>query len=158
ATTIAAHRVAPNIPIVFAVASDPVATGLAASLAHPGGMVTGLSVQANELAGKRLELLREIAPGVRRVAVLTNVDNPASALEAHEIQSAAPLLGLDTTSLEIRRADDISLAFEKINTRADAIYVTADAMLGNSRARIHTLALAARLPTMCTFREFAEVG
>src|SRR5262249_9161107 len=82
ATTIAAHRVAPNIPIVFAVASDPVATGLAASLAHPGGMVTGLSVQANELAGKRLELLREIAPGVRRVAVLTNVDNPASALEA----------------------------------------------------------------------------
>jgi putative ABC transport system substrate-binding protein len=100
---IAAKQVTSVIPIVSAVMGDPVGTGLVASLARPGGNVTGLSVLAPDLAGKRLELLREVVPGLRRLAVLANVSNPMSVLEMGEVQAAARALGLDVVTLEIRR-------------------------------------------------------
>ena len=100
---LAAKQATAVIPIVFAASGDPVGTGLVASLARPGGNVTGLSVLAPDLAGKRLELLREVVPGLRRLAVLANVSNPMSVLEMGEVQAAARALGLDVVTLEIRR-------------------------------------------------------
>ncbi len=109
---LAAKQATSVIPIVFALAGDPVGSGLVASLARPGGNVTGLSVQATDLAGKRLELLREVVPGLRRLAIMANVGYPAAVLEMEEVQAVARTLGLEVATLEIRRADDIASAFE----------------------------------------------
>ena len=111
---------------MFGVANDPLGTGLVATLARPGGNVTGLSVQAPDLAGKRLELLREIVHGLHRLAILTNVDYAAAVLEMYEVQTAARTLGLEVTKLEIRRGKDIVPAFEALNGRAEALYVCVD--------------------------------
>jgi putative ABC transport system substrate-binding protein len=146
------------IPIVFAVAADPLGTRLVGSLAHAGGNVTGLSVQATDLAGKRLELLRELAPGFHRLAIIANVSNPASELELGEVQAAAHTLGLDVGTLEIRREEDIAPAFEEIKGRAEALYVCIDTLLFSHRIRINALALAARLPTMHSNREYVAAG
>ena len=146
------------IPIVFAVANDPVGTGLVASLSRPGGNVTGLSLLAPDLAGKRLELLREIVPSLRRLAILANVGYPAAVLEMGEAQATARALGFETTALEIRRAEDIAFSFGKVKDHAEAIYVCADPLVNTNRSRINTLALAARLPTTLPFREFVEAG
>jgi ABC-type uncharacterized transport system substrate-binding protein len=154
----AAKQATSVIPIVFAAAGDPVGTGLVASLARPGGNVTGLSVQTPDLAGKRLELLREVIPGLRRVAMLINVGNAASVLELGEVQSTAHTLGFELIALEIRRGEDIVPAFEALNGSAEALYVVIDPLVGTHRIRINTLALAARLPTMHTFREGVEAG
>ena len=142
---LAAKQATAVIPIVFAVANDPVGTGVVASLAHPGGNVTGLSIQAPDLAGKRLELLREIVPGLRRVAIMFNVGYPAAVLEMGEIQPTARALGLEATRIEIQRAEDIPPAFDSLKGRADALYVIGDALVNTNRIRILTLALAARL-------------
>jgi putative tryptophan/tyrosine transport system substrate-binding protein len=155
---LAAKQATSVIPIVFAVAGDPVSTGLVASLARPGGNVTGLSVQQTDLAGKRLELLREVLPGLRRLAIMANVDAPAAVQEMGEVQTAARTLGLNVATFEIRRAEDIAPAFEALNGRADALYVCIDPLVGTHRVRINTLALAARLPTMHTVREAVEAG
>jgi putative tryptophan/tyrosine transport system substrate-binding protein len=155
---VAAKRATSVIPIVFAAANDPVGAGLVASLARPGGNVTGLSLQASDLAGKRLGLLREFVPGFRRLAILANISNPSNVLEMGEIQAAARTLGLEVVTLEIRRAEDIAPAFEAIKDRADALYVCADPLLLSNGNRIKTLALAARLPTMHGVRESAEAG
>jgi hypothetical protein len=117
---IAAKEVTAVIPIVSAVMGDPVGTGLAASLARPGGNVTGLSNQSRDVAGKQVELLREVIPGLRRLAVLANLSNAVSALEMGEVQAAAKALGLDVVTLEIRRAEDIVPAFETLNRRVAA--------------------------------------
>src|SRR5262249_50162400 len=101
---LAAKRATSIIPIVFAATADPLGTGLGASLAHPGGNVTGLSVQHTDLAGKRLELLREIVPNLRRLAIMANVGNTAAMLELSEVQAAARMLGLEVATLEIQRA------------------------------------------------------
>jgi putative ABC transport system substrate-binding protein len=146
------------IPIVFAAAGDPVGTGLVASLARPGGNVTGLSNQVPDLAGKRLELLREIVPGLGRLAILGNVGNPVVVLEMREVQATARTLGLEVVTLEIRRGEDIVPAFEALNGRTEALYVVIDPLVNAHRARINTLALAARLPTMHAIREGVEVG
>ena len=111
---IAAKQATSVIPIVFATAGDPVGAGLVASLARPGGNVTGLSIQATDLAGKRLELLREVVPGLRRLAIMLNVGNPVTVLELGEVQAAARTLGLEVATLEIRRAEDIAPAFEAL--------------------------------------------
>ena len=111
------------IPIVFAAAADPVGTGLVASLARPGGNVTGLSLQATDLAGKKLELLREVVPGLRRLAIMVNVGSPIGVLEMGEVQAAARTLGLEVVTSEIRRAEDIAPAFEALKGRAEALYV-----------------------------------
>jgi putative tryptophan/tyrosine transport system substrate-binding protein len=155
---IAAKQVTSVIPIVSAVMGDPVGTGLVASLARPGGNVTGLSVLAPDLAGKRLELLREVVPGLRRLAALANVSNPMSVLEMGEVQAAARALGLDVVTLEIRRPEDIVLAFETLKGRAQALYVAGDPLVVANRIRINTSALGARLPTMYSYREYVEAG
>ena len=154
----AASQATSVIPIVFAIAIDPLGTGLVASLARPGGNVTGLSMQATELAAKRLELLREVLPGLRQLAILGNVDYPASVVEMGEILSAARMLGLDLDRLEIRRAEDIAPAIARIQVGTQALYVCGDALLNAHHARINTLALGARLPTVYPDRTFLRAG
>src|SRR5215813_3986643 len=158
APVVAAKRATAVIPIVFTTAGDPVATGLVASLARPGGNVTGLSNQIPDLAGKRLELLREIIPDLRRLAILSNIGSPIGMLETGEVQAAARTLGLEVLPLEIRRAEDIAPAFESLKGRAQALYVVAEPLIGSSRVRINTLALGARLPTLHGLREYVEAG
>jgi ABC-type uncharacterized transport system substrate-binding protein len=154
----AAMRATAKTPIVFAVAGDPVGAGMVASLARPSGNVTGLSIQQPELAGKRLELIREIIPGLRRVAVLANVGSNNVALEMVEVQTAARTLGLEIALMEIRQSSDIAPAFDAISGRAEALYVCGDPLVNANRVQINTLALSARLPTIHGFREFAEAG
>ena len=146
------------IPIVFAVAIDPVGSGLVASLAKPGGNATGLSIQANELAGKRLELLREAIPQLRRLGILFNADNTQPVLEMGETQAEARRLGLEIAPLAIRRADDIEPTFQNLKVRADALYVAVDQLMVANRTRILTLALAERLPTIFSERDFVKAG
>jgi putative ABC transport system substrate-binding protein len=155
---VAAKQASSAVPIVFALVDDPIGMGLIASLSRPGGNVTGLAVQATDLAGKRLALLREIVPGLRRLAIMANVDYPSAALEMGEIQTAAGILGLEVAPLEIRRAEDIAPAFEALKGRAEALYVVGDALVFTHRVRINTLALAARLPTSFNYREYVEAG
>jgi putative ABC transport system substrate-binding protein len=158
ANVIAAKRATSTIPIVFAVAGDPIANKLVASLARPGSNVTGLSTVATDLAGKRAELLREAVPGLRRLAIIGNVGNPLSVLEMNEAQAAAGRFGLDAAVLAIRRTADILSAFEGLKGSADGLYVVADPLVNTSRARIHTLAMAARLPAVYNAREHIEAG
>ena len=146
------------IPIVFATAADPVATGLVASLARPGGNVTGLSVQHSDLAGKRLELLREVVPGLRRVAIIGNFGNPAIMLDLSEVQAAARTLGLEVATLDIRHAQDIVPAFEALKGRSEALYVCTDGLINTNRIRINILAVGARLPTMHGSRDLCGGG
>jgi putative ABC transport system substrate-binding protein len=156
--TVAAKQATAVIPIVFAAASDPVGTGLVASLARPGGNVTGLSNQISDAGGKKIELLREVVPGLRRLAILANVGNPASVLDLGEAEATARALGLDVTTSKLRRAEDISPAFDALRGRADALYVCVDPLVNTHRIRINTLALAALLPTMHGLREYVEAG
>jgi putative tryptophan/tyrosine transport system substrate-binding protein len=158
APALAAKQATSFIPIVFAAMADPIGNGLVASLARPGGNLTGLSNQATDLTSKRVELLREVVPGLRRLAILANVDNPGSVLEMGEVQAAARTLGLEVDTFEIRRAEDITPAFEALRRRADALYFPSDPLLNNNRIRINTLALGAGLPTMYGFRDGAEAG
>jgi putative tryptophan/tyrosine transport system substrate-binding protein len=153
-----AKQVTSVIPIVFATAADPVGTGVVASLARPGSNVTGLSSQTNDTAGKRIELLREVVPGLRRLAILANVDNSYVALEMGEVQTATRTLGLEAALFEIRRAEDIATAFDGLKGRAEALYVLPDPVLFTHRLRINTLALGARLPTMHSVREYVEAS
>jgi putative ABC transport system substrate-binding protein len=154
----AAKRATSVIPIVFWSAGDPVGTGLVTSLARPGGNVTGLSMQGRETAGKRLELFRQIVPGLRRLAILTNVGNAGSVLDMQEVETNARSLGIDPIRLQIRRAEDIAPAFDGIKGRADALYVVDDGLTMTQYVRIHTLALSARLPTCHQTREMVETG
>jgi putative ABC transport system substrate-binding protein len=154
----AAKRETSVIPIVFAAAGDPVASGFVASLARPGGNVTGLSNQQTDTAGKRLELLREVVPGLRRLAILGLVGSTAIVQEIGEVQAAARTLGLEVVTSEIQRAEDIAPAFEALKGRAEALYVCSDPLVSTNRIRINTLARAARLPTMYGFRHYVEAG
>jgi putative tryptophan/tyrosine transport system substrate-binding protein len=120
---LAAKQATSVIPIVFAVANDPVGSGFVASLSRPGGNITGLSLQSTDLAGKRLELLREVVPDLRRLAIMAHVGNPGAVLEMAEVQAAARALGLEVATLEIRRAEDIAPAFEALNGRVNALYI-----------------------------------
>jgi len=157
-TVLAAKQATSAIPIVFATAGDPIGSGLVATLARPGGNVTGISSQGSDAAGKRLELLREVAPGLRRFAVLANLASSFPALELGEIQEASRTLGLEVSPFDIRRSQDIALAFEALKGHAEALYVVADPLVSTNRIRINTLALGLRLPTMHTVREFVEAG
>jgi putative ABC transport system substrate-binding protein len=157
-SAIAAKKATAVIPIVIAGAGDLVGTGLVTSLARPGGNVTGLSTQQPDLAGKRIEMLREVLPGLRTVAILANVGNPNSMLEMGEAHAAVRTLGLDVVTSEIRRAEDIAPVFEALKGHADALYVCPDPLVNTNRIRINTLALSVRLPTMHGFREYVEAG
>jgi putative tryptophan/tyrosine transport system substrate-binding protein len=155
---IALKKATSVIPIVFAMASDPVGGGLVASLARPGGNVTGLSLEETDLAGKRLGLLHEVLPEFHRLAILVDVGNPGTVLEIGEIETTARTLGIISARLEIRRTDDIAPALESLKSGADALYVIADPLTDGNRIQIEALALAARLPTMHDSREFIEAG
>ena len=146
------------IPIVFATAGDPVANNLVASLARPGGNVTGLATLGADLAGKRIELLREVVPGLGRLAIMANVGNPATVLDMREAQIAAGTLGLEVTKLEIRRAEDIAPAFQALKGRSEALYVCIDALANTNRIPINILAAGAHLPTMHGSRDYVEGG
>ena len=154
---LAAKHATSVIPIVFATAGDPVGTGVVASLARPGGNVTGLSAGSTDVVGKRLELLREVMPGLRRLAILAS-DSPHLVQEIGEVQRAARTLALEVATFEIRRIEDIEPAFETLKGGADALYVISDPVTGSNRVRINTLALGARLPTMHSVREPVEAG
>jgi putative ABC transport system substrate-binding protein len=146
------------IPIVFAISDDPVGGGLVASLARPGGNVTGLSVQSTDLAGKRLELLREIVPRIHRLALIGNAGYLQAVLEIGEVQAKARALGLEVAPLEIRRAEDIAPAFDALKSQADALYVVGDALINANYTRIITFAHTARLPTIFNSRDYVQAG
>jgi putative tryptophan/tyrosine transport system substrate-binding protein len=154
----AARQATATIPIVFAAAGDPIGAGLVASLARPGGNATGLSVQQPDLASKRLELLREMVPGFRRLAILLNVDNPATALDTRAVEATARTIGLAVEIAQVRHSEDIAPAVEALKGRADALYIATDPLVNTSRSQIAALAIAARLPTMGGIRECVEAG
>jgi putative ABC transport system substrate-binding protein len=156
--TLAAKRVTSAIPIVFAVAADPLGGGYVASLARPGGNVTGSSVQASDTAGKRLGLLREALPDLTRVAVLVNPSYPATLLETRELEAAADKLGIEVVRAEIRKPGEIAPAINAVKDRAEALYVCTDSFANSNRAAINAAALAAGLPTMQGFRDATRAG
>jgi putative ABC transport system substrate-binding protein len=155
---IAAKQATAVIPIVFALQTDPVGTGLVGSLSHPGGNVTGLSVEQTDTVGKRLELFREIVPGLNRLAIMANVAGPGAVLEMAEVVAAARMLGIETIPFEIRKAEDIALAFDSFKDRTEALYISTDPLVFTNRTRINTLAQGMRLPTMYGQREYVEAG
>jgi putative ABC transport system substrate-binding protein len=146
------------IPIVFAVDADPLGGGLVASLARPGGNVTGLSSQAADLAGKRLGLLRDLLPGLRRLAIIGNVGYPPVMQQFAEVHEAAQKLGLEVDRRETRSPEQIASAFDLLKSEVQALYVCGDPLMNTHRIRINTLALAARLPTIHVQREYVEAG
>jgi putative ABC transport system substrate-binding protein len=154
----AAKEATSTIPIVFAIAIDPIGSGMVDSLSRPGGNITGVSIQATELAGKRIELLRQILPELRRIAVIANVNYPASVLEVAEVREVARKSGFEVKLLEVRRAEDIGSAFDGLGNETQALYVCASALFNANIARINTLALGARLPTITSLREYVEAG
>ena len=156
--TIALKKATSKIPIVFAAVGDPVGTGLIASLAHPSGNVTGLSNEQADLAGYRLELLHEVVPSVRRVALLGNIGSPLILLEMKAAEEAAPKLGLDVFRLGVRKTEDIESAIESVKDRADALYVCTDPLISTNRVRINILAIGEKLPTVNSFREYVQAG
>jgi putative ABC transport system substrate-binding protein len=147
-----------TIPIVFALAADPVGSGLVASLARPGGNVTGLSAQNVDLTAKRFELLREIVPGLRRLAVLFNGNNPTAKIEIDIVRTAAIPVGVEVFPSAILGPEDIGPAMAGIAKQADALFVVGEPMTFTHRTRINTLALAAGLPTNYATRGYVEVG
>jgi putative tryptophan/tyrosine transport system substrate-binding protein len=158
AAIIAAKQATSIIPIVFAAANDPVATGIVASLARPGGNVTGVSTQAPETATKRLQFLREVVPALGDLAIIVNIGNSGAVLELHEVQAAAATLGIKIVTLEIQRAEDIARVFETLRGHAQALYICVEPLVNSNRDLINTLALGARLPTMYGIREYVEAG
>jgi ABC-type uncharacterized transport system substrate-binding protein len=154
----ASMRATSTIPIVFATAGDPVGNSLVASLARPGGNVTGLSTLGADLAGKRLEILREVVPALGRLAVMGNAGNPFVVLEMEEARTAARKLGLEVITLEIRHASDIMPAFDTLKGGSDALYVCTDALVNANRIKINILAIGVRLPTMHGSRDYVEAG
>ena len=147
-----------SIPIVFAVAFDPVRSGLVQSLAHPAGNVTGVSIQQPDLVGKRLELLRQAIPKLRRLAILADAGYAEPMLEADRVKSMAQAFGLEAARVGVWRAEDIAPAFETLRNKADALYVVSDALIAANRARIVTLALDGRLPTIMSYDDYVEAG
>jgi putative tryptophan/tyrosine transport system substrate-binding protein len=147
-----------TIPIVFAIAVDPIGSGMVASLARPGGNVTGVSMQTSELASKRIELLRDVLPILSRLAVIANVGSRGAVLELAEVRAAARKFNIDIEALEIRRAEDIAPAFGALKSATQALYVCPDALVNANYVRINTFALTARLPTIHAFRDFVGAG
>jgi putative ABC transport system substrate-binding protein len=157
-STVLAKQATSSIPVVFTIVGEPIGTGLVASLARPGGNITGLSNETPDAAGKRVGLLREMVPGLRRFAILANVDNPVATLVTAEVERAASKLGLDIIKLGIRRGEEIAPSLAALGGQGLALYVNTDTLMRTNAQRINTLALAARLPTMHEAREQVEAG
>jgi len=147
------------IPIVFAIANDPIGSGLIASLSQPGGNVTGLSLEVTEIAGKRLQLLHEVVPRLRRLAVLFDGGYSASELQMGEVQKAAHILGVEVEPAKIRRAEDIALSFEALKSqKVDALYVVENSLIAANGRQIAAFALSVRLPTVFGARDPIQAG
>ena len=155
---LAAKQATSVIPIVFATAGDPVGSGIVASLARPGGNITGLSSEAPDTASKRLSLLRELVPGLQRLAILADVGNLYAELEERKLGDAARTLGIEINTFDVRRGVDIDPAFDAMKGHVQALYVIPVPLLFVNRVRINTLALGARLPTMYLVREYVDAG
>ena len=158
AAGVAVKQATSTIPVVLAVANDPLGAGLVTTLARPGGNVTGLSLQSRDLEGKRLGLLREVLPDARRLAVMANVGYPAALHEMNGVRQRRAHLASRSPELEIRQAEDITPAFEAHKGSLDALYVGTDPLVSTNRVRINTLALTARLPTITGVREYVEAA
>jgi putative ABC transport system substrate-binding protein len=158
APVLAAKQTTVAIPIVFAAQMDPVGAGVVASLARPGGNVTGLSLQQTDTAGKRLELLREVVSNLGRLAIMANAGAPGAVLEMREIQATARALAIEAFTVEIRQAEDISPAIQALKSNADALYIATDPLAFTNRIRINALAQDARLPTIYGSREYVDAG
>jgi len=156
APTLAAKRATATIPVVFAAQMDPVGVGVVASLARPGGNVTGMSIQQTDTAGKRIELLREAVPKLARLAVMANSGAPGAMIEMREVAATARGLGLEVTAIEVRQADEIFAAIDSLRERADALYVATDPLIFANRNRINAMAQTGRLPTIFGSREYVE--
>jgi putative ABC transport system substrate-binding protein len=154
----AAKQATSAIPIVFAVAVEPLSSGLVSNLARPGGNLTGLSSQTGDLGGKRLDLLREVVPNLRQLAIIGNAGYSAAVQEMGEVQAAAKSLGLEVVTVEVRRAEDFEPAFERLKNRADALYVSSESLISANRTRLVILSLAARMPTMYGEQLHVEAG
>jgi len=148
----------PPFPLSFAMADDPVGSGLVANFAHPGGNVTGLSLQATDLASKRVELLCEAVPNLHRLAIMTNLNYPDAVLERRAVEASARAVGLDVAPFDVRRTEDIITGFDTIKPVADALYVCVDAFIAANSTRIITLATGAHLPTIFNNRTYAQAG
>jgi putative ABC transport system substrate-binding protein len=156
---IAAKNATRTIPVVMAASGDPVLSGVVASLARPGGNVTGLSAIVDEVSGKRLELLRELVPGVSRIAGLLNMSNPIDALQWKEIEIAASSLRVQLQLLDVRKPGDFGRAFDAaIKQRAGALVVGVDALTWANHRTIVDLAAKQRLPAIYAGREFVDAG
>jgi len=156
---LAAKKATNSIPIVVTRVSDPIRTGLVASLSHPGGNVTGLTTISEELEGKRLELLREALPQLRRVAVFWNAANPGHAMNVKEMEAAAPQLGLQVFAIGIKRAEELPAAIESaINAQAGALFAIDDLVISSYQAQILELTRKAKLPVISQFRDFTVAG
>ena len=156
---LALKRATTTIPIVMAAAGDPLGSGLVASLAHPGGNVTGLSLMAPDLGGKRLQMLKELLPAVSHVSVLWNAANPYPALVFKETQDAGQSLGIQIQSAAVRNPNDFDDAFAAaIGAHADALITVEDPLTVNYRKQIADFAIKSRLPTMHGIKEFVVVG
>ena len=156
---LAAKHATGTIPVVITGVSDPVEASLVASLAHPGGNVTGLSSFGTPLYGKRVELLRELVPGATRIAALFNMSNPALPPQWYETERAARALGVQPQLLDVRQPEDVAPAFDAaITQRADALVVAIDALTQAHRRPIVELAAKHRLPAIYAAREFVDAG
>ena len=147
-----------SIPIVFPIAQEPLGIGLVTNLSHPGGNVTGLSMQSTETASKRIELLREAVPHLRRLAILFDAGYVASVRDKDEAQVAARVLGLEPTPYGIRRAEDISDVFAALKRQTDALYVAESALIGAIWQKLVMLVMDAQVPGIGTTTDGARVG
>ena len=157
-SAVAAKQVTSDIPIVFAITNDPIGEGLVSSLARPGGNVTGLSSQSFDITGKRIELLGEVIPNLRRLAVIFEADFPQAVEEMHEVEAKAHSRGLEVMPLEIRKAQDIAPAFASLKNQVDALYIVSGSLTAANRTRVMIFALTSRLPTIGMVREQAQSG
>jgi putative ABC transport system substrate-binding protein len=159
AAALACKQATGVVPIVFPLSGDPLATGLVVSLARPGGNITGLSNQAADVAGKRLEILRGMVPALRRLAILANAEYPARISETADVQAAAGRLGLDVAAFDIRPTEEFAPVFGIMRAGgAEALYVVGDTFINSNRVLIATSAINARLPTIYVAREYVEAG
>ena len=158
APALASKQATTAIPIVFGLAGDPLGTGLVTSLARPGGNITGLSNRATDVASKRLGILRELLPGFSRLATLAYAEYPGRKQETDEVQEAARTLGLEVTTFEVQRAEDVASVMDRLKGGFEALYVVGDPFLNSNRVRISTLAVGVRLPTMYVHRGYVEAG
>jgi putative ABC transport system substrate-binding protein len=160
AAALAAKAVTATVPIVFSVAEDPVRLGLVASLARPGGNLTGINFLGAEMAAKRLELLRELVPGAIRVAVLVNpTSGPSQEAAVRDLEAAARAMGLQIQVLNASTSREIAAAFANlVRERADALFVNGDAFFISRRVQLATLASRHAVPATYALRDFAEVG